>query len=71
MSRRWFQDKWPWLLAIPPAFAVIGGFAILYLASATSDGLVAEDYYRRGITINESLAPASIRSQAHPPKENP
>jgi hypothetical protein len=69
MSRRWFQDKWPWLLAIPPAFAVLGGIAILYLASATSDGLVAEDYYQRGITINESLAPASIRQQAPPRKE--
>lgn len=71
MGRRWFQDKWPWLLAIPPACAVLGGIAMLYVASATSDGLVAEDYYRRGITINESFAPASIRQQSQPRKDAP
>lgn len=61
-----FKEKWVWLLALPPAAAVIGGFAILYLAISTNDGLVAEDYYRKGVTINETLKPASIREQPAP-----
>lgn len=65
-----FKDKWPWLLAIPPAAAVIGGIAVLYLAITTNDGLVADDYYRRGVTINQSLAPASIREPGPPRKES-
>ena len=66
MNKRWFENKWPWLLAIPPAAAVIGGFFVLWLAISTNDGLVTEDYYRRGVTINETLAPASIREPGPP-----
>ena len=43
------------VLAIP-ATAVIAGAVMLVLASATWDGLVADDYYKRGMQINRSLA---------------
>ena len=52
----WHKQVWPWLLMLPPAISVIGGIAVLCVAVRTNDGLVAEDYYRRGVTINERLA---------------
>ena len=39
-----------------PAAAVIAGAVLLVLANATWDGLVADDYYERGMQINQSLA---------------
>ena len=43
------------VLAIPAA-AVVVGAVMLVLANLTWDGLVADDYYRRGMEINRSLA---------------
>ena len=43
------------VLAIPAA-AVVVGAVMLVLANVTWDGLVADDYYRRGMEINRSLA---------------
>ena len=43
------------VLAIP-ATAVVAGAVMLVLASLSWDGLVADDYYRRGLEINRSLA---------------
>lgn len=40
----------------PPAAGLLAGAAILWLAVSTSDGLVAEDYYKRGLAINRVLA---------------
>jgi hypothetical protein len=38
-----------------PAAAVAAGIATAWIAHATADGLVAEDYYRRGLAINQDL----------------
>jgi len=54
--RRWYAEPWVWLLIALPAAAVIGGFITLYLAVTTSDGLVVDDYYKRGKAINMDLA---------------
>ena len=43
------------VLAIPAA-AVVVGVVMLVLANVTWDGLVVDDYYRRGLEINRSLA---------------
>ncbi|MCC7484333.1 MAG: FixH family protein [Burkholderiales bacterium] len=40
---------------IAPASAVIAGAVTVWLAIASSDGLVADDYYRRGLAINREL----------------
>ena len=48
----WYRQRWPWLLAIMPATAVVMGFAFLWLAIKTDDGLVSDDYYKDGLAIN-------------------
>ena len=55
-AKPWHKQLWPWLLMLPPVISVIGGIGVLYVAARTNDVLVAEDYYQRGITINERLA---------------
>ena len=39
----WYRHVWPWLLMIPPASAVIGGFMTAYLAGGPP-ALVVDDY---------------------------
>ncbi len=53
--RPWYREPWPWILMAAPGAAVIAGAATLWIAVATSDGLVAEDYYRQGLAINKVL----------------
>jgi hypothetical protein len=51
----WYREPWPWLLMAGPALVVAAGAATLWLAMASNDGLVADDYYKRGLAINQSL----------------
>lgn len=55
-KRPWYTEPWVWLLIALPMSAVIGGMITIYLAVTTSDGLVVDDYYRRGKAINMDLA---------------
>ena len=51
----WYRDRWPWILMAGPAFVVCGGAYAMWLAKSTDDGLVADDYYKRGLAINRTL----------------
>ena len=59
----WYRHRWPWILAAGPAVVVVASFITLWLAISSSDGLVTEDYYRKGLAINQTLA-LSERAQA-------
>ena len=52
----WYREPWVWLMIAFPLSAVIGGMITIYLAVVTSDGLVVDDYYKRGKAINRDLA---------------
>ena len=51
----WYREPWPWLLMAGPAIVVVAGFVTLGFAIESSDGLVADDYYRQGKTINMTM----------------
>lgn len=51
----WYRERFVWLLIAIPGASVIGGIAMLILALSSHDGLVADDYYRRGMEINLEL----------------
>ena len=59
----WYRNRWPWLLMAGPALVVIAGFATAWLAWTTDDGVVADDYYKRGLVINRQLE-RSVRGEA-------
>ena len=52
----WYREPWPWLLMAGPAAVLVAGAATTWIAFASADGLVAEDYYRQGLGINKRLA---------------
>lgn len=55
-TKSWYLYPWVWLLIALPMSAVIGSMFTIYLAVTSSDGLVVDDYYERGKTINLELA---------------
>jgi hypothetical protein len=55
-KKPWHRHPWVWLLIALPMTAVIGGMVTMYIAVTTSDGLVVDDYYKRGKAINMDLA---------------
>jgi uncharacterized protein len=52
----WYRQFWPWFLMLIPAVAVLGGVATLLIAMSEPDGLVADDYYKSGLAINQDLS---------------
>lgn len=54
-DRPWYRHRWPWLLMLGPAIVVVAGVVTTYLAVVSYDGLVADDYYKRGLAINRML----------------
>lgn len=53
---RWYRHRWPWLLMLGPAVAVVAGVITMVIAYRTADGLVADDYYKQGLAINQRMA---------------
>jgi hypothetical protein len=52
----WWREPWPWLLMSGPAAVLVAGAITTWIAFASADGLVAEDYYKQGLAINKRLA---------------
>lgn len=53
--RPWQKEPFVWMLISFPLAAVLGGFVTLYLAIVSYDGLIVDDYYKRGLEINRVL----------------
>ena len=51
----WYREPWPWILMSGPAAVIVAGALTTWVAFATSDGLVADDYYKRGLAVNAVL----------------
>ena len=51
----WYREPWPWLVMSGPAIVVVAGIGTAIIAFRTSDGLVADDYYKQGLVINQTL----------------
>ncbi|MFB0936289.1 MAG: FixH family protein [Propionivibrio sp.] len=49
----WYRHRWPWLLMLGPFTVIVAGVITLWLALRSNDGLVADDYYKQGLAINE------------------
>lgn len=60
----WWKFGYVWLVISGPAVVVVAGFATLWLALANPETLVAQDYYRKGIEINKTLAAERARALA-------
>lgn len=52
----WWKFGYVWLVIAGPAAVAIAAVVTVWLALAYPETLVAEDYYRRGLEINRTLA---------------
>lgn len=52
----WYRHRWPWIIMSGPAAVLVAGAITTWIAFASADGLVAEDYYKQGLAINKVIA---------------
>jgi len=55
-SQPWWKFGHVWLVIAGPAVVVVASIATLILAIRIPDPVVTEDYYRKGLEINKTLA---------------
>jgi hypothetical protein len=55
-AQPWWKFGHVWLVIAGPVVVIIAGFVTLWLAISRPDPVVDEDYYRKGIEINQQLA---------------
>lgn len=51
----WYKNPYVWLVICFPLTAVIAGIITIRLAIISDDGLVTDDYYKKGLEINRVL----------------
>jgi hypothetical protein len=56
VGKPWYREPWPWLLMAGPFIVIVAGIVTAWLAVSSSDGLVADDYYKKGLAAGETLA---------------
>jgi hypothetical protein len=50
-ARPWYREPWPWVLLAIPVATIVAGAITMLIALRGADGVVAEDYYKRGLEI--------------------
>jgi hypothetical protein len=53
--RPWYKEFYVWMILFFPFSAMVVGFTMLRISLVTFDGLVVDDYYKRGLEINRSF----------------
>lgn len=59
-ARPWFREPWPWIVMAGPAAVIVAGAITTWIAFSNRDGLVADDYYKRGLAINKVIAKEEV-----------
>lgn len=54
-ARPWYKEFWPWFLLTILGLAVVMGTTTLVLSITSFDGMVADNYYKKGLAINKVL----------------
>jgi len=65
--RPWYRDPWPWILMSGAAIVVVAGLWTFAIAAATTDTLVTEDSYRKGLRINREIDCAHAQADPRTP----
>ena len=52
----WWRFWHVWLVIAGPVAVVLAGLATMWIALSSPDPVVSQDYYRRGVEINQTLA---------------
>lgn len=55
-AKPWYREPWPWILMSGPLMVVVASLVSAWVALSSSDGLVVEDYYKKGLSANQTIA---------------
>jgi hypothetical protein len=55
VRRPWYREPWLWFIVAIPATTAVLGVVMTIVAFLTYDGLVADDYYKQGLAINQTI----------------
>jgi hypothetical protein len=59
-TKPWYRQFWPWFLILLPASVVAASVYTAYIAHQGADDLVADEYYKDGLAINQRLAKQQV-----------
>jgi hypothetical protein len=60
LPKRWYREPWPWILMAGPFIVIIAGFVTAWIAATTSDPLVTDDYYKKGLAVDQTIARSQL-----------
>lgn len=63
-AKPWWHYGHAWLVFGGPAAVVVACIITVYIAVSKQDPVVDQDYYRKGIEINQTLEKASLEAQS-------
>ena len=63
VKKPWYREPWPWILMTGPFIVIIAACYTGWLAYAYGDPLVTDDYYRKGLQVEHTIA-SSERAKA-------
>ena len=55
-NEAWYTNPMVWMVILLPATVVVASIITIIIAAKTEDGLVVDNYYKKGIEINQDLA---------------
>ena len=55
-SKPWWKYGHVWLVISGPLVVVVAGLVTAWIAFTQQDPVLAQDYYRQGLNINQTLA---------------
>ena len=59
----WYKQRWPWILMSGPAVVIVAGFITAWLAIVSNDGLVDDNYYKVGLSVNQELKQRQLAAE--------
>ena len=54
--RPWYKHFWLWFIILLPASVVVASIITVIIAFQNADSLVADNYYKDGLAINQVIA---------------
>ena len=62
-TQPWYKQFWPWFLISLPAFVVVAGINMVFIAHEGADDLVVDEYYKEGLAINRKLEKIQLAAE--------
>jgi hypothetical protein len=62
-STPWYKHRWPWILMAGPSIVIVAGFITAWLAIVSNDGLVDDNYYKVGLSVNQQLKQKQLAAE--------